>query len=187
MFSLGLRPKPAPRPEQARVRPVASLPGAMRLRGFTVVEILIVVVLFGTMAGFAAELYQRSVSVERRLGVKLDLLHHAQIASLQLSRSLREASEIVAPPEGSTQTRPYIIYVDELNQLMVIYVNTKGQLVQMNRSDSDKETVLGSGISRLRAHRKGHRLVNYHLFLEDAASSEKFNLISGVTIRNSIH
>ena len=156
-------------------------------RAMTLVEILIVVTLFATVAGFAAELYQRSVSVERRLGVKLDLLHHAQIASLELSRSLREASEIVAPADGSTQTRPYIVYVNAVNELMVIYVNTKGQLVQMNRTDGDRETVLGQGVARLRVHRKGHRLVNYHLFLEDQLAGEKFNLISGVTIRNSIH
>lgn len=156
-------------------------------RGMTVVEILIVVVLFATVAAFASELYQRSVSVERRLGVKLDLLHHAQIGSLQLSRTLRGASEIVSPPEGATQTRPYVIFISELNELKVIYVNTRGQLVEMNRTDNDRERVLAGGIARLRAHRKGHRLVNYHLFLEDQAAGEKFNLISGVCIRNSIH
>lgn len=156
-------------------------------RGMTIVEILIVVVLFAIVAGFAGELYMRSVSVERKLGVKLDLLHHAQIASLQLSRSLRSAVEIVGPPEGATKTRPYVIFVNEMNELMVIYVNTRGQLVQQNRTDEKKETVLGSGVKQLRVHRKGHRLVNYHLFLEDTASGEKFNLVSGVTIRNSIH
>lgn len=156
-------------------------------RAFTLVEILIVVVLFAICAGFAAELYIRSVDVERRLGVKLDLLHHAQIASLKMSRKLREASEIVSPPESATQTRPYIIYINELNELRVIYVNTQGQLVEMNRSDGDKEEILGRGIKQLRAHRKGHRLVNYHLNLEDQPSGEKFNLVSGICIRNSIH
>lgn len=156
-------------------------------RGFTIVEMLIVVVLFATVAAFASELYMRSVSVERKLGVKLDLLHHAQIASLQLSRALRSAVELVGPPEGATKTRPFVVFVNELNELMVIYVNTRGQLVQQNRTDGNKETVLGTGVTQLRVHRKGHRLVNYHLFLEDTASGEKFNLVSGVTIRNSIH
>jgi len=155
-------------------------------RAFTVIEILVVVALFAIIAAFAGELYQRSVSVERRLGVKLDLLHHAQVASLTLSRSLRHAIEIVAPPEGATQTRPYIVFVNELNQLIVIYVNTQGQLVELNRTDGDRETVLGSGLGQLRAFRKGHRLVNFHLGLSDKATGESFSLISGVCIRNSI-
>jgi prepilin-type N-terminal cleavage/methylation domain-containing protein len=170
----------------------------MARSAFTLVEIMIVVILFAMMAMMASELYQKSVMVERKIGVKVDLLHHAQVASLVISRELRHASEIIAPPEGAPptneaeKTRPYVVYVNEMNELMVIYVNNEGQLVRQNRNKNDEVTVLGTGVSRMRFHRKGHRLLYYHLFLEDERNPdektrEKFNLISGVTIRNSIH
>lgn len=170
----------------------------MRRRGFTLVEIMVVVILFSVMAMMASELYQRGVQAERKIGVKVDLLHHAQIASLQIARELRHATEIIAPPEGAPptneaeQSRPFIAYVNETNEIIVLYVNAEGQLVKQNRNKNDEVTVLGTGMGRLRAHRKGHRLLYYHLFLEDERNPdenarEKFNLISGVTIRNSIH
>jgi prepilin-type N-terminal cleavage/methylation domain-containing protein len=175
---------------------VARLAAARR--GFTLVEIMIVVILFSLMAMMASELYQKSVQAERKIGVKIDLLHHAQVASLHISRELRHATEIIAPPESAPptnegdKTRPFIAYINELNEIIVIYVNNEGQLVKQNRNLNDATEVLGTGVSRLRAHRKGHRLLYYHLFLEDERNPdvntrEKFNLISGVTIRNSIH
>lgn len=164
-------------------------------RGMTLVETMIIVILFSLMAIMASELYQRGVFAERKLGVKIDLFHRAQIASLHLARELRHATEIVAPPEAvlpqvPAKSRSYVVFVNELNEIIVIFVNEQGQLVKQNRNKlntPEETTVLATGIKRLRVHRYGHRLVNYHVFLEDEANKEKFNLISAMAVRNSIH
>jgi Tfp pilus assembly protein PilE len=163
--------------------------------GMTLVEIIIVVILFSLMAIMSAELYQRGVFAERKLGVKIDLFHRAQIASLHMARELRHATEIVSPPETllpqvPAKSRPYVVFVNELNEIIVLYVNDKGQLIRQNRNKlntPEENTTLATGIKRLRVHRYGHRIVNYHVFLEDENNKEQFNLISAMAVRNSIH
>jgi type II secretory pathway pseudopilin PulG len=166
------------------MRPVRP---ARRRRAMTLVEIMIVVILFALAIGLAADTYLRSVSAERKLGVKIDLLHHAQVASLHVSRQLRLAVEIFAPPVGLDQTRPYLVFSDETNHLKVIHVNEKKELVELDRNANDEGRVLATGVTRFRVFRKGRRMVVYHLHLKDELAGERFNLISGACIRNNIN
>lgn len=156
-------------------------------RGMTIIEVLVVVVLFGLAVTHTTQLYFSSVSAEKKIGVKLDLLHHAQIASLRLTKELRHAVEIFHPPVGINQTRPFVIFSNEINHLMVLFVNEKKELVLMDRTEGDKIEILGPGVTRVRFFRKQRRLLNWHIILQDQATQERFDLMSGVCIRNNFN
>lgn len=65
----------------------------------------------------------------------------------------------------------------------MVYVDDKQRLLLLNRNTKEKQ-VLASGVTRFRAYRRGHRLLNYHLTLRDAATGEQLNLLGGVCMRN---
>ena len=153
----------------------------------TVVEMIVVVLLFSLLIGMSASTYFQSVQVERNIGAKLDLLGQAQIASLRLSNELRNATEIFAPPTHLGESRPYLIFSNDENEIIVIFVNEKKELVRLNRNKNDETKVIGHGIDRLRIYRKDRRLLNYHLHFLSDDGKQKFDLISGVTIRNNFN
>jgi len=155
-------------------------------RGFTMVEILIVVSLIAVCMGFGIGLMVRGFSAEQSIGGKVQVLHEAQIASVRLSEVLHDSTELFAPPVGIGETRPFAVFANNVNELMVLYVDDKQRLVVLNRNTKEK-LVLASGVTQFRAYRRGRRLLNYHLALRDATSGEKLNFLGGVCIRNNVN
>ncbi len=152
-------------------------------RGFTVVEIIVVACLVVTGMGFAIALMTRGFSAEKSIGGKVEVVHQAQMASVRLSEILHDATELFAPPVAIDETRPFAVFSNHLNELMCIYLDDKQRLMMQNRTTKEKQ-VLATGVSRFRAYRRGHNLLNYHLTLKDANTGELLNLLGGVCLRN---
>lgn len=154
-------------------------------RAFTLVEVLVVIVLLGMVIAMATQTYFQSVSVEKSIGRKLDVLQQAQVVSIQLSTELRQASELLYPPEGLDHTRPFMVFASDYHHIFVIYVNENKELVLLDRNAADNTRVLGRGVKSMRVFRKNRRLVNYHLVFEDPTGTQRFDLVSGMCIRNN--
>ena len=154
-----------------------------RRRGFTMVEIMVVASVVVTLFVFAISLMVRGFSAEKSIGGKLQVVHEAQIASVRLSEILHDATELFAPALAIDETRPFAVFANHSNELMVLYVDDKQRLMLLNRNTTEKQS-LASGVTRFRAYRRGHRLLNYHLTLRDATTGELLNLLGGVCVRN---
>lgn len=152
-------------------------------RGFTLVEIIVVASILVIGLGFGISMMVRGFSAEKSIGGKVQVVHDAQIASVRLSEILHDATELFAPPIGIDETRPFAVFASQANEMMVLYLDDKSRLVMVNRNSKEK-TVLAQNVSRFRAYRRGHRLLNYHVALKDPSSGEQLNLLGGVCIRN---
>jgi type II secretory pathway pseudopilin PulG len=159
----------------------------MRERGFTVVEVLMVAFVMVIVATFAGGVLWRAVFAEKKLGTKIDLLHRAQMASLQIAKELRHGVEIFYPQPGLAQTRPLVVFANETNEIIALYVNEKGDLVRLNRHEGDRAETLARGVTRVRFYRKGRRLVNFHIHIKEALAGEQINLITGISLRNNFN
>ena len=156
----------------------------MRTRhAFTLVEIMVVVGLIALVMGYGISTMVRGFSAEQSIGGKVQVVHGAQIASVRLSEVLHDATELFAPPPGLTETRPFAVFANSVNELMVLYVDDKQRLILQNRNTREKQ-VLATGVEKFRAYRRGRRVLNYHLAFKDATSGEKLNFLGGVCIRN---
>ena len=158
----------------------------MRTRGFTVVEIVIVMCLFVVVAGFAFSIMVRGFSAEKSIGSKVQLVHEGQMASVRLSELLHDATELFAPAVAIGETRPFALFANHVNELMLIYVDDQQRLILLNRNTKEKQ-VLATGVQRFRAYRRARRLLNYHLDLVDVTTGEKLDLLGGVCIRNNLN
>lgn len=156
-------------------------------RAFTLVEILVVVVLLFMVIAMAAQTYFQSVSVEKSIGRKLDVLHQAQVVSIVISSELRQASELLYPPEGLDHTRPFMVFSNAYHHILVLYVNDQKELVLLDRNAADNTRILARGVTSMRVFRKNRRLVNYHLVFEDPTGQQRFDLISGMCVRNNFN
>ena len=158
----------------------------MRRRGFTIVEILIVALLLVLSAGFGITLMVRGFSAEQSIGGKVQVVHEAQMASLRLSESLHDATELFAPAIGGAESRPFALFSNHVNELVFVYVDDKQRLIMLNRNTKEKQ-VLATGCTRFRVYRRGRRLLNYHVALRDANSGEKLSFLGGVCVRNNLN
>ena len=164
------------------MQPRRRAPGELS-RGFTIVEIIVVASVVVIVLGFAIALMVRGFSAEKSIGGKVQVVHDAQIASVRLSECLHDATELFAPAVAINETRPFALFANHVNELMLLYVDDKQRLTLLNRNTKEKQ-VLASGVTRFRAYRRGHSLLNYHLTLRDATTGELLNLLGGVCIRN---
>ena len=159
-------------------------------RGITVVEVLLVVVFVSVIGIVTWRFLIQGTRGSVKLTAKLDLQRRARMASLRITREIQQGVEVLHPRLGESRTTPIIVFLNAVHELIVLYVDERSRLVRLNRSKGDEETVLAENVQRLRAFRKGRRLLNYHIFLEaDEAQGRKqrFNLISGATLRNNFN
>jgi len=115
------------------------------------------------------------------------------MCDIKISREVRESIEILSPLETATpETSPVLIVLNCINELLVFYVNEKGELIRQNRTKNNQETILGKNVAAFRVFRKGRRFVNYHLEMavddpKGPGGKRKFSLISSVTLRNNFN
>lgn len=153
---------------------------------FTTVELIVVTLLFTLVLGGIIELYRRTSRAEIVIGGKLASAHACQFASVEVSRRLRQAHEIFAPPVGLAEARPYLIFADQLQQLTMVHINERSDLVLWNRNTGERD-VLATNVIRFRAHRMGEKLVTLHFRARDPRTGETFSLLTGVSPRNTVH
>lgn len=154
------------------------------LRGFTMVEIMVVTSLVIVAITFGFSLMVRGFSAEKSISGKVQVVHEAQLATVRLSEVLHDATELFAPAVDIGESRPFAVFSNHVNELMVLHVDRQQRLVLWNRNTGEKQP-LASGVVRFRAYRRGRRVLNYHLELKEATSGEKLNLLGGVCIRNN--
>ena len=148
------------------------------------VEILIVASLLVVAIGFSISIMVRGFSAEKSITGKVQVVHDAQIATVRLSEILHDATELFAPAVATPESRPFAVFSNHVNELMVLYVDKKQRLMLQNRNTGEKQS-LASNVARFRTYRRGRRLLNYHLEVRDATTGEKLNLLGGVCIRNN--
>ena len=153
-------------------------------RGFTIIELLIVFAVFSIVLVFVVDMYTRSARADLSITAKMDMLQVGQMAKVVLTREVKQATEILVPPLGINTTRPYLIFTNGLNQLVVIYVTPDNQLVEEIRSNSSTR-VLARGVTQFRAFRKDYRLVNIHVRLANSQTGDKLSFLTGIHVRNS--
>ena len=164
-------------------------------KGVTLIELIFVVLLFSVVTYTMWRVFITGTRTSTRLTQSVTLAASARMCDTKIIRELRSSVEILSPVEildTGAKSSPILVILNELNELIVFFVNKKGELIKQNRVKDNEEEVLGKNVSAFRVFRKGRRLVNYHLELsvddpKGPDGKRKFSLISSVTIRNNFN
>ncbi len=157
-----------------------------RNRAITLIELLFTILLMSVVLYTMWRVFITGARTSTRLTQSVELASNARMCDIQLSRELRGSIEVLSPLKTTPlKTSPILVVLNQINELIVFYVNKQGELIRQNRTKDNVEKVLGRNVSAFRVFRKGRRLVNYHLELsvDDPKGHDgkrKFSLISSL-------
>jgi len=120
---------------------------------FTLIELLIAIALMSLLLAMTSPIFFYSKKSNEMMK-ELDIYHISRKVNHEISSELKRAVKILYPPSKFARKRVAVnqlIYTNSLNQVVVIYVNKKHQLIKVNYDDIENNTItkfrkLGSNI-----------------------------------------
>ena len=166
---------------------------SLKKGAFSLTEALMVFLIFALVAATVWEIFISGSRNTSRLSKTVELASQARICDTKIQRELRCSVKIISPQvraPSEAKSSPVLIFLNQLNELIVLYVNDDGELRRQNRTKACTESILAKNVSAFRVFRKGRRLVNYHLELsmkdhQHSSGTRRFSLLSSVTLRNN--
>ena len=159
-----------------------------RRAGFTLVEVLVVLVLLGMLISVAVYLFGFGGRATRRLTPRLSLQQAGRKALVAFLREIQEGMEVVTPRPGSTLS--YALIRDKLARFRLYYQIASGPgSYALWRYTEDPALAVGqrkellfSNIQRLTftSHSEGALQIN----LELQEDEERYSLVTSVRLRN---
>lgn len=167
-----------------------------RRNGVTFVELTIylaiLAILIGMVAGVFFWLRKTSDNTQR-----LDSLVALRGPMLQLSHDLSFGTDIVYPSERRLNTTCHqLVFTDQINDLIAIYLDNSGQLCRLNMREYEKDpakglTILSKHVVEFRVIRKDIKYVEYSLSVnekgENTTSGLEYTFTNSARLKNHLN
>ena len=156
--------------------------------GATAVEMVVYLLIFGLLLTGSLAYFQWARNAQSGMK-RLDVLHQLRISCYQVAEEISFGSHILFPPVGLDRPCRQVAFKNNANEIVVVYVNEKGQLMLYNvmkksRGKPYQKMLTGNAID-FSVTRPANHYVEFELTIADE-SGKTFQLANSARLRNTL-